>query len=75
LAVNMSSAMSARLRGQRILSFFNFSEKAQTISENIFRVYGLGYGFHDLMREQPFEARDVRLGPYECLFFLRLMFE
>jgi amylosucrase len=58
--------------GQRILSFFNFSEKAQTIPENIFRIYGLGYGFHDLVRDERFEAREVVLGPYECLFLLAL---
>jgi amylosucrase len=56
--------------GQRILVFVNFSEREQVIPENIFRVYGLGYGFRDLMREQPFEARDVGLRPYETLFLL-----
>lgn len=56
--------------GQRILVLANFSEQEQPLSENVFRVYGLGYGFQDLLRGEPFAARDLVLGPYESLFLL-----
>ncbi|MCG2786186.1 MAG: alpha-glucosidase C-terminal domain-containing protein [Anaerolineae bacterium] len=56
--------------GQRILVFANFSEQEQTLSENVFRIYGLGYGFQDLLRGEPFAACDLVLGPYESLFLL-----
>ncbi len=56
--------------GQRILVFANFSEREQTLAENLLRVYGLGYGFRDLLRDRTVSASDMNLAPYETLFLL-----
>ncbi|MDX9991887.1 MAG: alpha-amylase family glycosyl hydrolase [Anaerolineales bacterium] len=56
--------------GQKIFVFANFSEREQTLSENIFRVYGPGYAFCDLLSQNEFSGAALVLAPYETLFLL-----
>jgi hypothetical protein len=54
---------------ERVLVFANFSEQEQRIPANLLRLYGLGYRFKDLVKDEEFELKDLPLGPYEfsCL--------
>jgi glycosidase len=56
-------------KGEQILVFANFGESDQIISVNQLRVYGLGYGFHDLIKDKPVAFSDLSLSGYEfvCL--------
>jgi glycosidase len=52
---------------QRVLTFANFSETPQTIPANVLRLYGLGYEFTDLLRNESLPFADTPLEPYQFL--------
>jgi glycosidase len=53
----------------RVMIFANFSEQEQIISANTLRLYGLSYGFKDLVTRDEMPLRDLILSPYQfaCL--------
>ena len=55
---------------QRIVVLANFTEYEQQIAANEIRLYGLGYGFTDLITNQPLHLADspIRLEPYQVLW-------
>lgn len=54
-------------QGERALVFANFSEEEQTIPANLLRLYGLGYGFTDLLTGEPLPFKDLALPAYRLL--------
>ncbi len=55
-------------QGERVLVLANFSESEQLISSNLLRLYGLGYGFEDLLTGKEVSGADLTLGAYEVVF-------
>ncbi|MBX3014374.1 MAG: alpha-glucosidase C-terminal domain-containing protein [Caldilineaceae bacterium] len=55
---------------ERILVLANFTEREQRIPANELRLYGLGYHFTDLIRQQPLSltADPITLEPYQVLW-------
>lgn len=50
---------------KRALILANFSEREQTISGNLLRLYGLGYTFRDLLSGETCPAQDLALNPLD----------
>jgi amylosucrase len=53
--------------GERVLVLANFSEKAQVISGNLLRLYGLSYAFTELISGRALTCEDLNLGTYEVV--------
>ena len=51
----------------RALVLANFSETTQLIPANLLRLYGLSYGFMDLINDQPVGAKDLSLEPFQLV--------
>lgn len=49
----------------RVMIFANFSEQEQIIPTNTLRLYGLSYGFKDLMTRDEMPLCDMMLSPYQ----------
>jgi glycosidase len=47
-----------------VLVFANFTEREQTISANLLRLYGLSYQFTDLISGEAHPLKDLTLPPY-----------
>ena len=57
--------------GERVLVLTNFSESAQSIGENVVRLYGLGYTFIDMVTGETVKLdTDVTLEPYRCMWLV-----
>ncbi len=55
----------------RVLILSNFSERAQALSANLVRSYGLAYDFRDLVTGEDIElAADLVLEPYQFLWLV-----
>jgi hypothetical protein len=52
---------------ERVMVYANFSEKEQTISANLLRLYGLSYQFVDLLAGEKVPLADVQLQPFQFL--------
>jgi len=55
-------------QGARVLALANFSEVPQTIPGNLLRLYGLSYGFVDLLSGREISGEELVLGPCEVVF-------
>jgi amylosucrase len=53
--------------GSRALVFANFTERPQRIPAQFLRLYGLGYGFVNLLSGAALPFADLELAPYEFL--------
>ena len=53
--------------GARALVLANFSEKEQIVLGNLLRLYGLSYGFKDLLKDQTVNTKNLSLEPFELL--------
>ncbi|MER2598151.1 MAG: alpha-amylase family glycosyl hydrolase [Caldilineales bacterium] len=55
--------------GERVLVLANFSEHAQVVDASLLRIYGLGYGYHDLISNESWELNGgIRLGSYQVMW-------
>lgn len=56
----------------RVLVLANFTEREQELAANELRLYGLGYHFHELIRDQTFTLADepLLLEPYQVLWLV-----
>jgi glycosidase len=52
---------------ERALVFANFSEQEHTIPANLLRLYGLGYEFKDLRKDETRPFADLTLAPYQFI--------
>ncbi len=53
--------------GERALVLANFSENAQVLPANLLRIYGLSYGFTNLINGQAVDSGELTLEPYELV--------
>ena len=53
--------------GERVLVFANFGEEEQVIPANLLRLYGLSYGFTDLLTGEAVPSKDLNLTAYQLL--------
>jgi len=49
----------------RAVVFANFSEREQTIPDNLLRLYGIGYKFTDLLGGAEINTQNITLLPYD----------
>jgi glycosidase len=59
---------------QRVVVLANFTERVQPIPANEIRLYGLSYGFTDLITDQPLHLTDqpIYLEPYQVVWLASL---
>jgi amylosucrase len=49
----------------RLIVLANFSEETRTLPANLLRLYGISYGFHDLLTSERFSLREIPLEAYQ----------
>jgi amylosucrase len=53
--------------GQRVIVLANFAEEPRTLPTNLLRLYGLSYGFRDLLSGEAVHGAEIQLGAFQLV--------